>query len=133
MIEQRLVALLSADETISSAIGSRIAPVVLRQEVGLPCLIYRRMNTDPSYVLSGRAGWRLVSDQIACWATTYAQARSLAEAVRKRLDAYSEPSSVGSIRFISVSDIPDDYQPDLEAFGCIVLVNTEYDDEAATL
>lgn len=133
MIEQRLVALLSADATVSSVIGSRIAPVVLRQEVGLPCLIYRRMAADPSYVLSGRAGWRLVSDEIACWSTTYAQARWLAEAVRKRLDAYSELSSVGSIRFISVSDLPDDYQHDLEAFGCIVLVNTEYDDEATTL
>lgn len=133
MIELRLVALLSADATVSSVIGSRIAPVVLRQEVGLPCLIYRRMESDPSYVLSGRAGWRLVSNEISCWSTTYAQARSLAEAVRKRLDAYSELSSVGSIRFISVRDLPDNYQPDLEAFGCIVLINTEYDDEAATL
>jgi len=133
MIEQRIVSMLAADATIAAAVGQRISPVVLRQETALPSLVYRRLAADPEYTLAGRAGWRTVTLQIACWALEYADARALAEAVRELLDAYSETSDVGSIRFISVADGADEYVGELDAYGCICNLTIEYDDEAATL
>ena len=133
MIEQRIVSMMAADATIAAAVGQRISPVVLRQDTALPSLVYRRLAADPEYTLAGRAGWRTVTLQIACWALEYADARALAEAVRELLDAYSETSDVGSIRFISVADGADEYVGELDAYGCICNLTIEYDDEAATL
>lgn len=133
MIEQRIVSMLAADATIAAAVGQRISPVILRQETALPALVYRRLASDPEYTLAGRAGWRPVTLQIVCWAPEYADARLLAEAVRKRFDGYSETSDVGSIRFISVADGADEYVIEIDAYGCVCNLTIEYDDEAATL
>jgi hypothetical protein len=130
MIEQRIVTLLSADPGIAAAVRDHIYPVVLRQGSPLPTLVYRRLSSDPDYTLAGRAGWRTVTLQLACWAADYADARDLAEAVRQTLDAYSEPSPTGPIRFISVADGADKYIEDLDAFGCVVTLTIDYDDEA---
>ncbi|MBO9394735.1 MAG: hypothetical protein J7458_17635, partial [Caldilinea sp.] len=88
------------------------------------------LDSAPGYTLAGRAGWRTVTLQIVCWAADYTEARTLAEAVRQLFDAYSETSSTGSIRFISVSDGADEYAPELEAFGAVVTLTIEYDDGA---
>lgn len=131
MIEQRIVSLLLADPTITAAVGERISPVVLRQETALPSLVYRRLDSDPEYTLAGRAGWRTARVQVACWAQEYAEARTLAEAVRNALDAYSETSDTGSIRFISISDGADEYVMDLDAFGAVCTLTIDYDDEVS--
>jgi len=133
MIEQRIKSLLLADATIAAAVGSRITPIVMRQETGLPALVYRRLDSTPNYTLAGRGGWRTVIVQVACWADDYTEARILAEAVRQALDAYSEPSATGSIRFISVGDGADEYAPEIEAFGAVATLTIDYDDEAGTL
>ena len=133
MIEQRIAGLLLADVTIKAAVANRLTPVVLRQETGLPALVYRRLDSTPEYTLAGRAGWRTVLLQVACWSASYDQARGLAERVRVVLDSYQETTAQGSIRWVSVSDGADDYAPDLEAFGCVATVSVEYDDTAATL
>ena len=133
MIEKRIVALLLADAGVSALIGTKIAPVVLRVETGMPCLVYRRLDGQPEYTLAGRAGWRTVTVQIACWDGDYTDAKTLAEAVRDALDAYSEIDSAGSIRFISVADGADEYQGDLDAYAAVVVLTIDYDDEAVSL
>lgn len=133
MIEQRIVAMMAATPAITNAVGQRISPVILRQETALPALVYRRLASDPEYTLAGRAGWRTVTLQAVCWATDYADARALAEAVRELLDGYSETSDVGSIRFISAADGADEYISEIDAYGCVCNLTIEYDDEAATL
>lgn len=133
MIEQRIVGLLAADATIAAAVGQRIGPVILRQETALPSLVYRRLGSEPEYTLAGRAGWRTVTVQVVCWSLDYGEARRLAEAVRKALDGYSELSGAGSIRFISVADGADEYAAEVEAFGAVVVLSVEYDDEASEL
>lgn len=133
MIEQRIKSLLLADATISAAVSNRVTPVIMRQETGLPALVYRRLDSTPDYTLAGRAGWRTVTVQVVCWAVDYMEARTLAEAVRKALDAYSETSAEGSIRFISVGDGADEYAPEVDAFGAVATLTIEYDDEAAVL
>jgi hypothetical protein len=133
MIEQRIVELLAADTNIVRSVGDRIAPVVLRQETGLPSLVYRRLDGAPEYTLAGRAGWRTITMQVACWASEYAHARALAEWVRDALDAYSEVSGVGSLRFVSVGDGADDYNAELDCYAAVCVLTVEYDDEQETL
>ena len=133
MIEKRIVDLLLDDTAVKALVGTRIAPVVLRQETGMPCLVYRRLDSNPEYTLAGRAGWRTVTVQVVCWSADYTHARGLAEAVRDALDSYSETSGTGSIRFISVSDGADEYVSEMEAFGAVVVLTIDYDDEAVTL
>ena len=133
MIEKRIVDLMLADTTIKDMVGKRVTPVVLRVETGMPCLVYRRLDSTPEYTLAGRSGWRTVTMQVVCWCVNYEDARELAEAVRDLLDAYSELDSVGSIRFISVADGADEWVDGLDAFGAVVVLTIEYDDEAVTL
>lgn len=133
VIEKRVVALLLADGTIGAAVGGRVSPVVLRQESGLPALVYRRLDSSPEYTLAGRGGWRSVLLQVVCWASEYETARGLAEAVRLALDGFSENAQAGSIRFVSVSDGADEFVEGLEVFGCACMVTVEYDDGASVL
>ena len=130
MIEQRIITLLHNNPTLVAAVGDHIYPVALRQGSPLPTLVYRRLSSDPEYTLTGRAGWRNATLQIACWAQEYAEARALAETIRQTLDAYSEPSPVGPLRFVSVADSADEYIAELDAFGCVVTLTIDYDDEA---
>jgi hypothetical protein len=78
-------------------------------------------------------GWRTITDEITCFATTYSGARALADAVRKALDGYVEGSSAGAIRFMSVADGADEFAPELEVYGCSVLATIEYDDTQENL
>lgn len=133
MIEQRIVGLLADNATIAAAVGQRISPVVLRQETALPSLVYRRLSSTPEYTLAGRAGWRTVTIQIICWSLEYAEARALAEAVRQALDAYSETATAGSIRFINIADGADEYAVEVAAFGAVVVLSVDYDDEAEAI
>lgn len=135
VIEKRLRAMLAANTDITDLVDQRIVPVVLLVETGVPSIVYRRMGSDPEYTLAGRAGWRTVRIQVACWAAAYNDARWMAELVRRQLDGYSETESEGSIRFVSVADEPDEYVDlgEISAYGAIQMVTIEYDDEAVTL
>lgn len=134
MIEKRIRALLLDDATIKMAIGNnRLTPVVMRQDLGLPAMTYRRLSGQSEYTLGGRMGWRTVTLEITTWAAEYDAARALAERVRVVLDAYIEQESSGSIRFVSVADGTDDYAAELDAYGCVCILTVEYDDEQMTL
>ena len=133
MIEQRIVDSLLDTTTILAAVGERVTPVVLRQETALPCLVYRRLSDEPDYTLAGRGRWRTVTMQISCWSKNYGEIRVLADEVRKALDAYSETSGSGSIRFTSISGAADEYSAEVDAMAAVVLATVEYDDEAVTL
>lgn len=134
MIEKRIRSLLLADSTIKTAVDdNRLTPVIMRQDLGLPAITYRRLSGQSDYTLAGRMGWRTVTLEITAWAAEYDAARALTERVRVVLDAYSEQESSGSIRFVSVADGADDYAAELDAYGCTCILTIEYDDEQTTL
>ena len=129
MIEKRLTTLLLANAPLVTLIGTRLFPVAIRKDVGWPVLVYRRLASDPSYVLSGRAGWRTAQVEMMAWGAEYTDARAVAEAVRVALDAHVDALAQGPIRFIAVADGSDDYEMTLDVFGAAVVLTVEYDDE----
>ena len=122
MIEAKMVDILLADTGVAAIVGTKIFPVVVRQTTSLPSLIYRRLpGGERTYSLAGRGGMTTVIVAIYGWATDYATARSLADAVRDALDAYTSNTST-NIQVASVTDGADDWSDELGAFGCGVEV-----------
>jgi len=98
MIETNLVELLLADATVTSIIADRLYPVLLPDESPLPAVTYQVISTTPLYALDGRINLTRYRIQIDVWAAwpNYAQAKTLAEAIRVVLDGYSGPQTDGS-------------------------------------
>ena len=126
MIEQTLVAILNADPTLATALAGRIYPVVIRQETALPALTYARLSGERTYVLAGAGHWTTAQFALTVWATEYAQARALAEAVRQALDAYTAAAGIG---VASVQDGADEYEATLDLFGCALQVTVQFTEE----
>lgn len=125
MIEAKVVEVLLADASVVALVGNRVSPVVLRQEFGMPCIIYQRLAGDREYVLSGPAGWARADIGLTAWANEYAQARATADAVRKALDGYGDDEA-GGIEVASVADSADLYEETLDVFGCGVTVSVQW-------
>lgn len=113
-----MVDVLLADAGVAAIVGTRIFPVVVRQNTTLPGLTYRRLpGGERTYSLTGRGGFTSVIVALYAWATDYATARNLADQVRDALDAYTSNGAT-DIQVASVSDGADDWIDDLGAFGC---------------
>lgn len=125
MIETQLVEVLLADAGVAALVGNRISPVVLRQEMGMPCLIYQRLAGTREYVFTGPASSASAEIGLTAWANEYAQARATADAVRKALDGYSDDDPDG-IQVASVVDSADLYEEALDCFGCGVTVSVQW-------
>lgn len=128
MIEQAVVAMLLADSAITALIGDRVTPVTVRVDAELPSLVYLRLGSERSYTLAGRGGWTSAVIGINAWAHEYAQARSLADAVRNCLDAQDDGTATG-VLLATVNDVSDSYDDDLDAFGCGVSVQVRFAEE----
>ena len=119
MIEARVVEVLLADAALAGLVGDRVFPVVVRQEMALPCVIYQRLAAEREYSLAGAAGWARVEIGLTVWGREYAEARAGADAVRRALDGYGdEDGRVGGIEVSSVQDAADAFAEELDAFGC---------------
>lgn len=111
MIETNLVELLRADATVTSLVAARIYPVLLPDESPLPAVTYQVIATTPLYALDERINLTRYRIQIDAWAAwpNYAQAKSLAEAIRVVLDGYSgslpDGSRIDSIIQIGGTDL----------------------------
>lgn len=125
MIESNLVDLLRADATVTSIAADRIYPVLLPDESTLPAITYQVIATTPLYALDERINLTRYRIQIDAWAKwpSYAQAKSLAEAIRVVLDGYSGPrpdgSRIDSIIQVGATDL-------FEPSGLIHRVMAEY-------
>lgn len=126
VIEADLVAVLADDAAVAGLVGDRIFPVVVRQETALPALTYARLGGERTYVLAGAAHWTTVQIGLTAWATEYAQARTLADAVRQALDGYTGPTG---IEIASVQDGADEYEATLDVFGCTLTVTVQFSEE----
>ena len=125
MIEKKMVDVLQASATVTALVGDRIFPVVVRVDTALPAITYQRTFGERTYNMAGAAGWARVTIGIAGWALEYSQARSIADAVRKTLDAYSGTDD-DDMQVARVTDGADTYDPDLNVFGCSLDVEIQY-------
>lgn len=91
-IETGLVERFMADAVVSAIVGTRMYPVQVPQDADRPALAYQRISGPRDYVQTGPSGLAQARIQFTCEGTTYAEAKSLAAAVRANLD---RPGSIG--------------------------------------
>lgn len=127
MIEKAMVAVLLDTTAVTDLVGDRIFPLVVRSDTDLPGITYQRTYGERSYTMAGAGGWARVNITLACWAREYSQARSIADVVRKALDAYSDTDPEG-IQIGKVTDGADSYDPDADVFGCSLDLEVQFNE-----
>ena len=96
-MEEALRAYLLTQSGVSSVVFDRAYWNVRPQGAALPALVLQVIDRSPAYTMDGNAALAETRVQIDCYGTTYAQAKTLARAVRAPLDGKRFTQS--SIRF----------------------------------
>lgn len=112
-IESALILYLREDTGVASLVNDRIYPLVAPQRAELPLLTYQRVDGERIRTLAGPTGSAHPRLQINCFATTYRDAKTLAEAVRLALDGLADTTmddvsvaSVGLLNEIDMTESP---------------------------
>ena len=84
-IAQQVLTLLSG----ATAAGARVYPLTAPDGVQKPYITYQRISSNQEVVLSGTSGLTNTRMQIDVYATTYAQATSIAAQVDALMSAWS--------------------------------------------
>jgi hypothetical protein len=112
-VEESLYTYLNTVSGITSLVGTRIYPFRIAQGSTMPCLTYQRISTPRiiTHDVSGKTG-TLASPrfQFDAWGVTYAQVKSITEALR---DALNGKSSTG-FQVALIEDESPEYAPDEE-------------------
>jgi hypothetical protein len=87
-LEEAVVYILSADPGVA-AITTTVRPYALWRADTLPALTYIRLSGDTWHHYQGVVPCRLARMQITANASTYSQAKVLAEAVNAAIDGYT--------------------------------------------
>lgn len=95
-LDSELVSYILADGTVSGLIAARCYPGKLPQSPAYPAIVYQRIDTPRLHELAGPGGMAHPRFQFSCWATTHAAARTLADALRARLN--TGPMALATIR-----------------------------------
>lgn len=100
---------LVADATVSGLIGTRIYPVLAPASAAMPLVTWRRASIERQQTLAAPMGIPRVSVEYSIYATTYEQAREIADAMRLVLDGYGGTSDNTTVRQTSLEDESDDF------------------------
>jgi len=102
-------AALVASASVSTIVGSRIYPILAPQTAALPLIIWRRSGIDRQHSLAGPIGTPTVSLEMQLLATTYEQARELADRVRAVLDGYGGTLNNTEVKHVYLDQEADDF------------------------
>ncbi|HKJ75398.1 MAG TPA: DUF3168 domain-containing protein [Alphaproteobacteria bacterium] len=117
MIESDLRTFLLADATISGLVGTRIFPVRAPQGGSFPAMTYTPVSGQRFHNTGGGAGLSGPRIQFDCWAEAYSEAKSLADALRERLDGYSGSAGSGTVQGAFFDTERDSFEPDAGVSG----------------
>lgn len=124
MIEQRLVEILLADETVSGYVGARIMPVVVRSTTALPAITYRPISSSRGMTLGGPDYWATMIVELVAWAVDYADAAEIADAVRSLMHGYDDDTDEIGIAEVTGGAVV--YVEELDAIGYPIQVTLQY-------
>lgn len=79
--------ILIADATVTGLVDDRISPVLKQQGIKYPVVTLDRTELTPTNHLTGDAGLDSVLVGVRSWATTYKEARQVADACRAAIVA----------------------------------------------
>lgn len=106
-MEEALRAVLLGHAPVTALVGSRVDWGKRPQATGLPAICLTNVNDGPvNHTLDGPGPSR-ARVQIDCFGASYASAKAVARAVRRRLDAYSDATFLG-VFLAGARDLSDD-------------------------
>lgn len=118
-IEAGLVYKLTNTAGVTALVSTRVYLERIPQGATLPCITYQRIDTPrvTTHDTSGSAGTAYPRFQFDAWATTYASARAITDAVRAALNGYRGTITSGADTVTVQAALVDGEtsQPDLEA------------------
>jgi hypothetical protein len=118
-IEAGLVYKLTNTAAIQTLISTRVYLEQIPQGATLPCLTYQRISTArlTAHDISGSAGTAHARFQFDAWATTYASAKAIADALRAALNGYKGTITSGADSVVVQAALIDgeSSEPDVEA------------------
>lgn len=82
---QQVLAILTADATVTALVAGRIFPLTRPQDMAVPSITLRRVVLTPTNYLGGDGGLDNVRVQVDSLDVTYAGARAVADAVRNAM------------------------------------------------
>lgn len=96
-IEEGLFAYLSTNAGLVALISTRVYPNKLPETVTLPALTYQRIDSPRVHThdTSGATGTAYPRFQFDAWATTYASAKAITDALRAALNGYRGTMGTG--------------------------------------
>ena len=100
---------LVANAAVTALVGSRIYPVLAPASAVLPFVTWRRTAIERSQTLGSPMGTPRVSVEYSIYATTYEQARDVADAMRVCLDGYGGTADNTEVKQTSLENESDDF------------------------
>lgn len=101
-----------ADGTVAGLVALRMYPSVLPQAPTLPAITYNTISAIRQNTMDGPDGLPSKRIQIDSWGSTFAQAVSLADAIRQRLDGYRGTMGSTEIKGVFANTERQLYDPD---------------------
>lgn len=101
------------DSGVAALVSQRIYPLQLPQTPTYEAISYERVSNTPQ---NGSTNMRRTRWSISCWAATYGEAHTLANAVKAAMEDYRG----GDIKLAMVENEIDDYDDDAEVYRTIV-------------
>lgn len=84
-IGKAINALLSDDNAVAAAVGSKIFPIVSKEGTQYPFIVYQRFGVTPDYCKDGLTG-ETSNVSVIVAAASYSQSVEIADAVRSALE-----------------------------------------------
>jgi uncharacterized protein DUF3168 len=96
--------------------GERIYPVVLKQGIREPSIVYNRISGQGDHHMQGPSGLSRPRYQIDAYAVTPDEANALADLVKFHLDGFQGLMGSVSVQGVFFDTERDDYQADVDLF-----------------
>jgi hypothetical protein len=100
---------LAGSTAVTSIIGTRIFPLLAPASATLPLVTWRRVGINREQTLKAPMGVPRVSVDYVVYGTSYEEARTVADAMRRVLDGYAGQADNVVVRHVSLENEADDF------------------------
>lgn len=132
-VEAGLANLLVNDVAFTALVSELPSPMVLKQDPDLPAVSYQRIDADRVYSTTGPSCLANARIQYKAWATTWEEARLVADAIRDKLGGFVgtataqfSPTEDFKIRGIFIKPDRDLYDGETKLYNVLLDCNVWY-------
>lgn len=102
LLEEGLYSYLVSAPGVAALVGTRVYPLVLPQASPVPAIIYSRVGGPRVKALAAPPGVQRARVQLSVFATSYAEVKAVAEALRLALDGHRGSWGAGQVQAVSL-------------------------------